>query len=81
MPLIVDAGIGLPSHAADAMELGYDAILLNTAIARAGEPVSMAKAFSQAVHAGRSAYQAQPMPMRDMASPSTPVFGIPFRDL
>lgn len=78
VPLIIDAGIGLPSHAAAAMELGYDAILLNTAIAKAGDPVQMAKAFANGVSAGRSAYLAQPMEARDMAQPSTPVAGTPF---
>lgn len=81
VPLVVDAGIGLPSHAADAMELGYDAILLNTAVARAGDPVAMARAFALAVQAGRTAWQADPMVPRDMAAPSTPVLGTPFRDL
>ncbi len=81
VPLIVDAGIGLPSHATDALELGYDAILLNTAIARAGDPVGMARAFALAVESGRAAWQAQPMLPRDMAAPSTPVLGTPFRDL
>ncbi|MGQ7847236.1 thiazole synthase [Granulosicoccus sp. 3-233] len=81
VPLVVDAGIGLPSHAAAAMELGYDAVLLNTAVARAGDPVAMARAFSLAVDAGRAAWQADPMMPRDMAAPSTPVLGTPFRDL
>lgn len=81
VPLIVDAGIGRPSHAADAMELGYDAILLNTAVARAGDPVKMANAFAMSIEAGRLAYESQPMPERDMAAPSTPVFGTPFREL
>ena len=81
IPLVVDAGIGLPSHAAAALELGYDAILLNTAVARAGDPVMMARAFALAVESGHSAYQAQPMLPRDMAAPSTPVLGTPFRDL
>ncbi|WP_158746349.1 thiazole synthase [Acidisphaera sp. L21] len=76
VPLVVDAGIGLPSQAAQAMELGYDAILLNTAVARAGKPAQMAHAFAQAIAAGREAYIAEPMPMRDMASPSTPVLGM-----
>ena len=80
VPLIIDAGIGLPSHATDALELGYDAILLNTAVARAGDPVAMARAFALAVQAGRSAWHAQPMLPRDMAAPSTPVLGTPFRD-
>ena len=75
VPLIVDAGIGLPSHAAAAMELGYDAVLLNTAVAKAGDPVRMAVAFAQAIAAGRTAYEADPMDMRDMAAPSTPVLG------
>ncbi len=52
IPLVIDAGIGLPSHAAHAMELGYDAVLINTAIARARDPVGMAEAFSAAVEAG-----------------------------
>ena len=56
VPLIVDAGIGLPSHAAAAMELGYDGVLLNTAVAKAGDPVAMARAFAQGVEAGRAAF-------------------------
>ncbi len=75
VPLVVDAGIGLPSHAAAAMELGYDAVLLNTAVARAGDPPMMARAFALAVEAGRAAFLADPMEGRDMAQPSTPVFG------
>nr|WP_027135495.1 thiazole synthase [Geminicoccus roseus] len=78
-PLVVDAGIGLPSHAAQAMELGYDAILLNTAVAKAGDPVRMAHAFKLAVEAGRAAFEADPMEPRDMAAPSTPVLGTAFR--
>jgi thiazole synthase len=78
--LVVDAGLGAPSHAAQAMELGYDAVLLNTAIAKAGNPVAMAEAFAKAVEAGRLAYLAGLMPRRDMASPSTPVAGLAFRD-
>jgi len=77
IPLIVDAGIGLPSHAVGAMELGYDAVLLNTAVAKAGDPVAMAQAFAVAVEAGRAAYLAGPMESRDMAAPSTPVLGKP----
>lgn len=76
--LVVDAGIGLPSHACQAMELGYDAILLNTAVAKSGNPVAMATAFSKAIKAGRLAYQSTPILPRDMASPSTPVVGTPF---
>jgi thiazole synthase len=75
IPLIVDAGIGLPSHAAAAMELGYDAVLLNTAVAKAGDPAAMAKAMAGAIEAGRAAYLAGPMEPRDMAAPSTPVLG------
>jgi len=75
VPLVVDAGIGLPSHAAAAMELGYDAILLNTAVAKAGDPVAMARAFAGAIEAGRAAFLSGPMPPRDMAAPSTPVLG------
>lgn len=77
-PLIVDAGIGRPSHAAEAMELGYDAVLLNTAVAKAGDPIAMAAAFGKAVEAGRLAIEAEPMEERDMASPSTPLAGLPF---
>ncbi len=76
IPLIVDAGIGLPSHAAAAMELGYDAILLNTAVAKAGDPATMAAAFAGAIEAGRLAYLASPMAPRDMAAPSTPLVGM-----
>ena len=75
VPLVIDAGIGLPSHAAQAMELGFDAVLINTAIAQARDPVLMAAAFAKAVEAGLTACNAGPMEMRDMASPSTPVVG------
>ena len=75
VPMVVDAGIGVPSHAAQAMELGYDAVLINTAVAKAGDPAEMARAFAMAVEAGRMAYVADPMEMRDMAVPSTPVIG------
>jgi thiazole synthase len=76
--LVVDAGLGAPSHAAHAMELGYDAVLLNTAVARAGDPAAMADAFRCGVEAGRAAYHAGLMGPRDFASPSTPVVGTPF---
>jgi len=76
--LVVDAGLGAPSHAARALELGYDAVLLNTAIAKAADPVSMAKAFRQGVEAGCAAFEAGLMEARDFASPSTPVVGTPF---
>ncbi|MBK3745495.1 thiazole synthase [Paraburkholderia aspalathi] len=78
LPLIVDAGLGVPSHAAAAMELGYDAVLINTAVAKAGDPVRMARAFALAVEAGREAYVADPIEARDMAAPSTPLMGKAF---
>lgn len=78
VPLIVDAGIGAPSHAAEALEYGYDAVLINTAVAKAGNPALMAKAFAQAVTAGRLAYKAGLMEAHDLASASTPEFGTPF---
>jgi thiazole synthase len=78
VPLIVDAGIGVPSHAAQAMELGFDAVLINTAVAQATDPVAMAGAFAQAVEAGRAARLAGPIEARDFAEPSTPVIGQAF---
>jgi thiazole synthase len=81
VPLIIDAGIGAPSQAAQAMEMGFDAVLLNTAVASAADPARMARAFAGAIEAGRSAYEAGLMEMRDMAAPSTPVAGTPFFDL
>ncbi|UXX83223.1 thiazole synthase [Roseovarius pelagicus] len=78
IPLVVDAGLGLPSQAAHAMELGYDAVLLNTAVAKAGDPVAMARAFAHAVEAGALAAQADPIDARDMAAPSTPIIGKAF---
>lgn len=78
IPLVIDAGIGLPSQAAHAMELGFDAILLNTAVAKAGDPALMAEAFSDAIKAGQAAFDADPMEPRDMAAPSTPVIGKAF---
>ncbi len=76
--LIVDAGIGAPSHAAQALEMGFDGVLLNTAVATAADPVAMAHAFRHAVAAGRLAWEAGLMEPRDLASPSTPVVGTPF---
>lgn len=73
VPVIVDAGIGAPSHAAMAMEMGADAVLVNTAIAVAGNPVLMAEAFKQAVIAGRKAYEAQLAGTIDTASASSPL--------
>ncbi|ENN85280.1 Thiazole biosynthesis protein thiG [Rhizobium freirei PRF 81] len=75
IPLIVDAGIGKPSHAATVMELGFDAVLLNTAVAGAGDPAAMAEAFAKAIDAGRQAFGAGMLEPRDMAVPSTPVIG------
>jgi len=75
IPLIIDAGIGRPSHAMQAMELGYDAVLLNTAIAKAGDPAAMARAMAAALEAGKIGYLADPIEPRDMAVPSTPLLG------
>ena len=76
--LVVDAGLGRPSHATQVMELGFDAVLLNTAVAQAGDPVRMARAFADGVRAGRGAYEAMPMTERVAAQASTPVVGMPF---
>jgi thiazole synthase len=78
VPLVIDAGLGVPSHAAQAMELGFDAVLINTAVAQATDPVTMAAAFAQAVEAGRAARLAGPIEPRDFAEPSTPVVGQAF---
>lgn len=74
VPVVVDAGIGAPSHAAEAMEIGADAVLVNTAIAIAGDPVSMALAFKKGVEAGRAAFEAQlaqPLNRAEASSPLT----------
>lgn len=76
--LIIDAGIQTPSQAAQAMEMGFDGVLANSAIALSGDPAKMATAFAKAIIAGRTAYEAGLMPKRDMASPSTPILGQPF---
>lgn len=76
--LVVDAGLGKPSEAAHAMEMGFDAVLVNSAIALAKDQVAMAKAFAEAVRAGRTAFEAGLMIPREMASPSTPTIGTPF---
>jgi thiazole synthase len=78
IPMIVDAGLGLPSHACQVLEWGFDAVLLNTAVALAQDPVSMASAFADAVQAGRAAYRSGAMQPQDSAQPSTPVLGTPF---
>ena len=76
--LVIDAGIGKPSDASLALEMCYDAVLLNSAVALSQDPGTMAKAFAKAVDAGRMAYEAGLMETRDMASPSTPTIGTPF---
>jgi len=76
--MIIDAGIGVPSHATQALERGFDAVLVNTAVAQAARPVEMARAFASAVEAGHAAYLAGPMEPRDVATPSTPVVGRAF---
>ena len=73
VPVIVDAGLGLSSHAADAMEMGADAVLVNTAIAVADDPVAMAKAFSIATQAGRMAFLAGPGGISNTAQASSPL--------
>ncbi|HVE53306.1 MAG TPA: thiazole synthase [Ramlibacter sp.] len=78
VPLVVDAGIGSPRDAVHAMELGYDAVLVNSAVAQAHDPVRMAQAFRLGVEAGRTAYEAGIMARQDMAVPTTPVTGQPF---
>ena len=77
VPLIVDAGIGRPSDAVQALELGLDGVLLNTAVAQAVDPVRMARAFRLGIEAGRLAFEAGVMPKQDMAVASTPVAGYP----
>ena len=78
VPLIVDAGLGAPSQACEAMEMGFDGVLLNTAVAKAQQPPLMARAFAEAISSGRSAYRAGLMLKRQTASPSTPTIGQPF---
>ncbi len=78
VPLIVDAGLGRPSHACTVLEWGFDGVLLNTAVALAQDPVAMAGAFADAVHAGRAAYLAGAMAEQTAAQPSTPTLGTPF---
>jgi thiazole synthase len=78
VPLVVDAGIGSPAHAVQAMELGFDAVLLNSAVAQAHHPVAMAQAFRLGIEAGRLAWEAGIMAPQSMAVASTPVTGRPF---
>ena len=76
VPVVVDAGLGSPSHAAAAMELGADAVLVNTAIALADDPPEMARAFRLGVEAGRAAYLAGLIEAREVGEPSSPVTGL-----
>src|SRR5437763_1200361 len=76
VPVVIDAGLGVPSEAASVMELGADAVLVNTALAEARDPVRMATAFREAVSAGRHGYLAGRMPVRSHASPSSPAAGV-----
>ncbi len=76
--LVIDAGLGTPSHAAAAMEIGYDAVLLNTAVAKAGDPPLMAQAFTNGVKAGRSAYLSGTIAPQENANTSTPLLDRPF---
>src|SRR2546423_8365570 len=75
VPVVVDAGLGAPSHAAEAMELGADAVLVNTAIAIASDPNRMAQAFAQAVQAGRTAYELGLAPSTEEANATSPLTG------
>jgi thiazole synthase len=75
-PVIVDAGVGTASDACITMEQGVDGILMNTAVAQADEPVTMARAMRLAVEAGRLAWLAGRMPRREAAVPSSPVTGM-----
>ena len=77
IPVVVDAGLGVPSDAAEAMELGAGAVLVNTAIAEANDPQMMAEAFRLGVEAGRKAFIAGRIPQKDYAQPSSPVEGAP----
>jgi thiazole synthase len=76
VPVVVDAGIGVPSEAAQAMEMGADALLINSAIALAGDPPAMARAMALATEAGRTAFLAGRLPLRPQASPSSPTSGV-----
>ncbi|RZM07176.1 MAG: thiazole synthase, partial [Pedobacter sp.] len=78
VPMVVDAGIGSPRDAVQAMEMGYDAVLVNSAVALAHDPVAMAGAFRLGIQAGRIAYDAGIMAKQDMAVATTPVTGKPF---
>ncbi len=75
VPVVVDAGLGAPSHAAEAMEMGADAVLVNTALADTADPAAMAAAFRKGVEAGREAFLAGLGPQRDRAEASSPLTG------
>jgi thiazole synthase len=77
VPVVVDAGLGTPSDAATAMEIGADAVLINSAVAHARDPERMATAMKMGVEAGRLAYLAGRMPRREMAAASSPLEGVP----
>ena len=78
VPVIIDAGLGAPSHAAEAMEMGADAVLINTALAISRDPVRIAQAFRQAIEAGRTAYELGLPAPRAEASPTSPLTGFLF---
>ena len=77
VPVVVDAGLGAPSDASLALEIGADAVLVNTAIAQARDPALMAQAFRLGVEAGRKAYLAGRIPKKALAEASSPVEGVP----
>lgn len=77
IPVVVDAGLAVPSDAAEALEMGADAVLVNTAIAQAEDPAGMGEAFKLGVEAGRKAYLAGRIAERDYAAPSSPTGGVP----
>ncbi len=77
VPVVVDAGLGAPSDASLALEVGADAVLVNTAIAQAKDPVGMAEAFRRGVEAGRQAYLAGRIPRKELAQASSPAEGLP----
>ncbi len=81
VPVVVDAGLGAPSHAAEAMEMGADAVLVNTALADTPDPAAMARAFRKAVEAGREAFLAGLGPRRERAEASSPLTGFLREDL
>ncbi|MEO6260483.1 MAG: thiazole synthase [Thermoanaerobaculia bacterium] len=78
LTLLIDAGIGSPADAVSAMQMGYDGILLNSAVSQSADPVRMAQAFRLAIEAGRLAYQAGVMEPQERAVPTTPLIGVPF---